>query len=82
MKLLASYHGLYDESDLMRAWPRFREAYERAALPINKGEMELRSVKLAFLTAFTCSLVASLKRLAKVQLSLKEATPDLTVTSL
>ena len=35
VKLLASYHGLYDESDLMRAWPRFREVYERAALPIN-----------------------------------------------
>ena len=65
MKLLASYHGLYDESDLTRAWPSFREVYERAALPINKGGMELRSVKLVFLTAFACSLVASLKHLAK-----------------
>ena len=65
VKLLASYHGLHDESDLTRAWPSFREVYDRAALPINKGGMELRSVKLVFLTAFACSLAASLKHLAK-----------------
>ena len=44
VKLLASYHGLHDESDLMRAWSQFREVYERAALPINKGGMGLRTV--------------------------------------
>ena len=65
VKLLASYHGLHDDSDLTRAWPSFREVYDRAALPINKGGMELRSVKLVFPTAFACSLVASLKHLAK-----------------
>jgi len=50
--LLLLFYLFYDEFDLARAWPQFREVYERAALPINKGGMALRSVKLVFLTAF------------------------------
>jgi len=46
VKLVASYHGLYDDSDLARAWLQIREVYERAVLSINKGGMALRSVKL------------------------------------
>ena len=65
VKLVASYHGLYDDSDLARAWLQIREVYERAVLSINKGGMALRSVKLVSLTAFVCSLIASLKHLAK-----------------
>ena len=64
IKLLASYHGLYDESDLAQAWPQIHEVYGRATLPIAKGRMALRSLKLVFLRAFACSLAVSLKHLA------------------
>ena len=42
-----------------------REIYERAKLSIEKGGMALRSVGIAFLTAFVCSLAVSLKGLSK-----------------
>ena len=40
--------------------------YERAALPIEKGGRALNNVAFISLTAFACSLVASMRELAKV----------------
>ena len=37
MKLLASYHGIYDDNDFNRSRDQIAELYERAALPIEKG---------------------------------------------
>ena len=65
MKLLASYHGVYDDDDFSRSRDQIAELYERAALPIEKGGMGLRSISLVSLTAFPCSLAVSLKDLAK-----------------
>ena len=65
MKLLASYHGIYDDDDFNSSRVQIAELYERAALPIDKGGMGLRNISLISLTAFPCSLAASLKDLAK-----------------
>ena len=65
MKLLASYHGIYDDNDFNRSRDQIAELYERAALPIEKGGMGLRNISLISLTAFPCSLAVSLKDLAK-----------------
>jgi len=56
MRLVASYHGLYDKSDVMRCRFQMCEIYEIAALPIDKGGMALRNVGIIFLTAFACSM--------------------------
>ena len=40
--------------------------YERVALPIEKGGMALNNTAFISLTAFACSLAASMKELAKV----------------
>ena len=42
MKLLASYHGIYDDDDFNSSRVQIAELYERAALPIDKGGMGLR----------------------------------------
>ena len=66
MKLVTSYHGIYDADDFNRNRAQIAELYERAALPIEKGGMALRNVALIALTSFTCSLAASLTDLANV----------------
>ena len=65
MKLLASYHGIYDHEDFNRSRDHIAELYERTALPIEKGGMGLRNISLISLTAFPCSLAVCLKDLAK-----------------
>ena len=44
MKLLASYHGIYDDNDFNRSRDQIAELYERAALPIEQGGMGLRNI--------------------------------------
>ena len=39
MKLVASYHGIYDADDFNRNRAQVAELYERAALPIEKGAL-------------------------------------------
>ena len=67
MKLLASYHGIYDDDDFNRSRGQIAKLYERerAALPIEKGGMGLTNISLVSLTAFPCSFAASLRDLAK-----------------
>jgi len=66
MMLVASYHGVYDENELNHKWPSIHEWYERVALPIEKGGMALRNVGAIALTAFACSIAASLKHMATI----------------
>ena len=42
------------------------EWYERATLPIEKGGMAIRNMGVVALTAFACSLAASLKHMASI----------------
>ena len=65
MKLVASYHGIYNDDDFNRSRGQIVDPYKRAASPIEKGGVGLRNVSLIFLTAFPRSLAASLKDLAK-----------------
>lgn len=63
MRLVASYHPAYDENELIRRWSIIHEWYERATTPIEKGGMSRRSVGAVALTAFACSIAASLKHI-------------------
>ena len=42
------------------------EWYERATLPIENGSMAITNMGIVALTAYACSLVASLKRIAAI----------------
>ena len=66
MRLVASYHGVYDKAEIERRWPIVYEWYERATLPIENGGMAIRNMGVVALTAYACSLVASLKRMAAI----------------
>ena len=50
--------------------------YERVALPIEKGGMALNNTAFISLTAFACSIAASMKELAKVFLDWIEISND------
>ena len=47
-------------------WADVYEWYERATLPIEKGGMAIRNMGVVALTAFACSLTASLKHMANI----------------
>ena len=64
--MIASYHGVHDVNDFNADQDHMMALYERAALPIEKGGMALNNVAFISLTAFACSLVASMRELAKV----------------
>ena len=66
MRLVASYHGVCDKAEIDRRWPIVCEWYERATLPIENGGMAIRNMGIVALTAYACSLVASLKRIAAI----------------
>ena len=65
-KLIASYHGIHDGKDFNHDRRHFDDLYQRVALPIEKGGMALNNVVFVSLTAFACSIAASMKELAKV----------------
>ena len=64
--MIASYHGVHDVNDFNADQAHMMALYERAALPIEKGGMALNNVAFISLTAFACSLAASMRELAKV----------------
>ena len=66
MRLVASYHGVLDKSEVQSNWADVYEWYERATLPIEKGGMAIRNMGVVALTAFACSLTASLKHMANI----------------
>ena len=63
--MIASYHGIHDVNDFNSDQAHMMVLYERAALPIEKGGMALSNVAFISLTAFACSLAASMRELAK-----------------
>ena len=69
MRLVASYHGVSDKSEVQSNWADVYEWHERATLPIEKGGMAIRNMGVVALTAFACSLTASLKHIAQLQSS-------------
>ena len=66
MRLVASYHGVSEKAEIENNWPIVYEWYEKAVLPIEKGGLAIRNMGVVALTAFACSLVASLKHMATV----------------
>ena len=64
-KSIASYHGTRDGKELNHDRRRFDDLRQRVALPIEKGGVALSDVAFASLTAFACSIAASMKELAK-----------------
>jgi hypothetical protein len=66
MRLVASYHGVSEKIEVENNWPVVYEWYERATLPIEKGGMAIRNMGVVALTAFACSLAASLKHMASI----------------
>ena len=68
MRLVASYHGVCDKAEVESRWPIIHEWCERATLPIENGGMAIRNMGMGVvaLTAFACSLAASLKRMATI----------------
>jgi hypothetical protein len=66
MRLVASYHGISDKTEVDSNWQEVYEWYERSTLPIEKGGMAIRNMAVVALTAFACSLTASLKHMANV----------------
>ena len=59
MRLVASYHGVSDKTEVDSNWQEVYEWYERSTLPIEKGGMAIRNMAVVALTAFACSLTAS-----------------------
>ena len=66
MRLVASYHGIFERVEVESRWPTVHEWYEKATLPIEKGVMAIRNMGMVALTAFACSSAASLKRMAAI----------------
>ena len=85
LKLIASYHGVYDQRDLDFRREKLLQVYKRAALPIDVGGMSLRNIDNVNLVAYPCSFVASIKETAKVfphWISLNECGDVSTINSL
>ena len=66
MRLVASYHGVYEATEIEDKWSDVIEWYERATLPVELGGMAIRNMAMVALTAFACSLASSLKRMAVI----------------
>ena len=65
MRLIASYHGLYDEEEFQLRFEELKDLYLRASFPIERGGMGLRNIELVHQTAFISSMAASTRSLAK-----------------
>ena len=66
MRLVASYHGVYEATELEDRWSDVHDWYERATLPIEMGGMAIRNMGVVALTAFACSFAASLRHMAVI----------------
>ena len=66
MRLVASYHGIYEATEFEDRWADVHGWYERATLPIEMGGMAIRNMGTVALTAFACSWAASLKHMAVI----------------
>ena len=66
MRLVASYHGVYDAIEFDDKWSDVHDWYERATLPIEMGGMAIRNMGVVALTAFACSFAASLRHMAVI----------------
>ena len=66
VRLIASYHGVYQKDDVLSQLQTFEDLYTRVAFKVENGGMSLRSVQWVHTTAFLCSMAASLPDLAKV----------------
>ena len=66
MRLVASYHGVYEVTEFEDRWAEVHGWYERATLPIEMGGMAIRNMGTVALTAFACSWAASLKHMAVI----------------
>ena len=74
MRLAASYHGVYEATELEDRWSDVHDWYERATLPIEieMGGMAyghniyIRNMGTVALTAYACSLGVSLKHMAVI----------------
>ena len=66
MRLVASYHGVCDDVEMIARGPEISEWYERATLPIEKGGMAIRNMEVVALSAFACSLATSFKHMALI----------------
>jgi len=60
-KLIASYHEIHDGKEFNHDRRHFDDLYQRVALPIEKDGMALNNVVFVSLTAFACSIAASMK---------------------
>ena len=66
MRLVASYHGVYEAIEFDDKWSDVHDWYERATLPIEMGGMAIRNMGVVALTAFACSVAASLRHMAVI----------------
>ena len=66
MRLVASYHGVYEATEIEDKWSDVVEWYERATLPVELGGMAIRNMAMVALTAFACSLASSLKHMTVI----------------
>ena len=66
MRLIASYHGIYDQETFNNQPELFTDLYKRVSFPIANGGLALRSIYSVYLSAFICSMAASSKYLAKI----------------
>ena len=66
MRLVASYHGVYEATEIEDKWSDVVEWCERATLPVELGGMAIRNMAMVALTAFACSLASSLKHMAVI----------------
>ena len=59
MRLIASYHGIYDQETFNDQLELFTDLYKRVSFPIANGGLALRCIDSVYLTAFVCSMTAS-----------------------
>ena len=59
MRLIASYHGIYDQETFNDQLELFTDLYKRVSFPIANGGLALRCIDSVYLTAFVCSMAAS-----------------------
>ena len=57
-RLIASYHGIYDQDTVNNQPELFMDLYKRVSFPVAQGGLALRSMDSVFITAFMCSMAA------------------------
>ena len=60
VRLIASYHGVYHKDEVLNQLQTFEDLYTRVAYKVENGGMSLRCVQWVHVTAFLCSMAASL----------------------